>query len=619
MELEREAQLASDASANQQEQRDIADAQGAAKAAYDLAKGHYESARDKATAARAQATAARGSANMAMAARTNYMSADMAADEAEAAATAAEAARDLAEAAMNAAKMAYENAMDAETSMAAEAAQTEAENQNRIAEANHTGENGAGPKYMEARDAAIAAAEAAGEHVLGLLITANAVNVMDETPATDENEAQAAYLMLSATAVGTAAGEDDNGEDGTTATATWPGVVDDPGTANVDESADSVLSIMVDPEGSGTPMAFRTEAVEDDPATTGIDESAPKTVTVIAGLGDFDGFSIDDGNRHAIVFTDRTQDDAPVTAVTAVPAASLVRDPVSGSTVTDLGTQSGTGYTGVTYYDGVGTVDDNTDTNLAFTGSLTCPDATACSATTNADGTINVEGYVFTGSRAATDAVTAMDAAAQVAANQDYLVFGVWLHEDGDGNTTADDPQFGAFANGGSAVTDLAVEITGTATYEGSATGVYTAGESVDYFQGDAMLEADFGANDAQGTITGMIDNIVAGGNTMTDVIHLNSDDTPDDGNMVAAGTFSGNARMGTATTVDAVTTYSHNGNWSGQFFNGTADDTTTTVNESHVAPGSVAGTFGVTGMTGTGDDAVTRSYVGAFGAHLDD
>ena len=30
----------------------------------------------------------------------------------------------------------------------------------------------------------------------------------------------------------------------------------------------------------------------------------------------------------------------------------------------------------------------------------------------------------------------------------------------------------------------------------------------------------------------------------------------------------------------------------------------------------SVAGTFGVTRETGTGDDTMTESYVGAFGAH---
>ena len=54
--------------------------------------------------------------------------------------------------------------------------------------------------------------------------------------------------------------------------------------------------------------------------------------------------------------------------------------------------------------------------------------------------------------------------------------------------------------------------------------------------------------------------------------------------------------------------THTFNGTWSGGFF-GNGEETT-----DH--PGSVAGTFGVTDTTGTGDDAVTESYVGAFGAH---
>ena len=54
--------------------------------------------------------------------------------------------------------------------------------------------------------------------------------------------------------------------------------------------------------------------------------------------------------------------------------------------------------------------------------------------------------------------------------------------------------------------------------------------------------------------------------------------------------------------------THTFNGTWSGGFF-GNGEKMT-----DH--PGSVAGTFGVTNTTGTGDDAVTESYVGAFGAH---
>ena len=54
---------------------------------------------------------------------------------------------------------------------------------------------------------------------------------------------------------------------------------------------------------------------------------------------------------------------------------------------------------------------------------------------------------------------------------------------------------------------------------------------------------------------------------------------------------------------------HTFNGTWSGGFFGNGGEGAT-----DH--PGSVAGTFGVTSKTGTGDDAVTESYVGAFGAH---
>ena len=620
-------QTASIIGEQQQEVRDLAAAREDAGMYADEVKGHYDAAKGKAMDARAQAVAARAAANKAKAARTDYANADKYAKMAEAEATKAETARASAMAAHMAAEAARTAADNAETSMEARAEANKAKAQNVIATEAHTGDTGAGMAYMAASDAAAKAQEAAPVHVLGLLMHANGTDITTVGDPADVDVAKAladareARVDVTTAALTLAAGEDDNGEDGTTATATWPGVPDDPDTDATNEAAGSVLSIAVSPEGA-TALRFTPEAIPDDPDTDGTDESMTKTATAIDGLGGFDGYSISDGTQHAIVFTDKTQDDAPVTAVTGVPAANLVNDPVSGSIVTDLGARSGTGYTGVTYYDDVDTVDDNTDTNLAFMGTLTCPDGTACSASTAANGDITVSGYVFTGSREETTAVTAMDAAAQAAANQDYLAFGVWLQEvvRGDDGTVTTLPDFGAFAAGGSAVTALAQEITGMATYKGSAAGVYTAGESVDWFEGDAELTADFGANDAQGTITGKIERIVAGGNAMSDVILLNDDGTPDDGNVATGGTFSGDARMGTATTVDAVTEYTHNGSWSGQFFNGTADDTDTTdVNESHVAPDSVAGTFGVTGMTGEGDDAVTRSYVGAFGAHKND
>ena len=549
----------------QQEARDLTAAREDAGMYADEVKGHYDAAKGKATDARAQANAARAAANKAKA-------------------------------------------------------------QNVIATEAHTGDTGAGMAYMAAMDAAGKAQSAAYVHVLGLLMHANGTDI---TTVGDEDDVDVAKALadarearreMTAAALNTAAGAADNAEAGTTATATWPGVVDDPDTAETDESAGSVLRVMVDPAASGTGLRFTPEAIPDDPDTTGTDESMTKTATAIDGLGDFmHGYSITDDDRHVIVFADKTQDAAPVTEVTPLTMSTHTNLTVdlNDHTITDLGTKSGDTYTGVTFYE-LGTVPDDTDAGLAFMGSLTCPDGVTCNIQTDADGDVTaITGYQFTGSRAARAAVEAMTAEQQAAANQGYLAFGVWLREDANDDGTADDPDFGAFAAGGSPVADLAVEITGTATYEGSAAGVYTAGETVDWFEGDAELTADFGADDAQGTITGMIDNIVAGGNAMSDVILLNDDGTPDDGNMVAGGTFSGDARMGTATTVDAVTTYTHNGSWSGQFFNGTADVAATTdVDESEVPPGSVAGTFGVTGTVGMGDDAVTRSYVGAFGAH---
>ena len=84
-------------------------------------------------------------------------------------------------------------------------------------------------------------------------------------------------------------------------------------------------------------------------------------------------------------------------------------------------------------------------------------------------------------------------------------------------------------------------------------------------------------------------------------------------------------ARMGAGEIQDDDTVmYPYNGTWSGSFFGATDNDTTTTdVDESITAPLAAAGTFGVTrtmdmDTTDTADD-VTESFVGAFGADLND
>lgn len=259
-----------------------------------------------------------------------------------------------------------------------------------------------------------------------------------------------------------------------------------------------------------------------------------------------------------------------------------------------------------------------------LTGTLSCLEA-GCDIELNADGTIaEIEGYEFTGSR---DAVAAVTAAAAME-NDDYLAFGVWLMEDGDTDTPGDQPSFAAFANGGEPIVDFAtyVTLTGTASYLGKAAGVHTAGDSVDWFEGVASLTANFGApgtdddadddDDEIGTISGMINKIMAGGVATDDVISLRSADIVND-----QTAFSGNARMGTGVDEnnDDVLEYPYNGTWSGNFYGENAavvDEADTDADEAMAAaaPDAVAGTFGVSGTMGEGDDAVTSTYVGAFG-----
>ena len=164
---------------------------------------------------------------------------------------------------------------------------------------------------------------------------------------------------------------------------------------------------------------------------------------------------------------------------------------------------------------------------------------------------------------------------------------------------------FGAIATGGQPFTANNVEaLEGKATYRGSAVGAHhKTGSGVSSFDGDANLTADFDDADTAGTIAGTIDNIsVDGGDPMEEPIHLVKTDLT-----TGENTFDGRAVMGQQVG-PGLMTHTFNGTWSGGFF-GNGEKTT-----DH--PGSVAGTFGVTNTTGTGDDAVTESYVGAFGAH---
>ena len=606
--------------------RDVAAAMKAANDAANAAEDAAEDADEAATAAETARDKAKEALDRATDALTDTTEAQKQYEAAKAAAMMARTAATNANTAYMAAKMAAAGIDAAGSTADAQTAQGTAEDEQGNAEDElETAEMQQGL----AKDAEEAAVAAEGTHVLGLFKMANAVS---ETDMDD----QAAAIKAVATAIGSAAGtagtdvDNDGSTTGggttTTATASWPGdTPDDPDTDD-DESVMRPLSITVT-RTSGSDLVFRTKAAEEDDAnTTEVDETVV-TATMIDGLGDFThGYSISDRGTHAIVFTDKVKGKTIAAAVTAIAARSVNNAAVQPGELAKVTSTANT-ITGVEW---------TPSGEPALTGTLSCT-GDSCSITLGPDGTVTaITGYTFTGSRAARAAADEVTVANSE--NADYLVFGFWLQEDSDTGTDGNQPAFAAFFNGSSPTTSDTyggAVVTGTAVYEGSATGVYTAGSSVDYFHADATLNADFGAIDTDaeksadtdstlGTITGMIHNIVAGGVAMSDAIHLN--DLAGAGNISATGGFSGDARMGTrkVEVVDnvATVTYPYNGIWRGQFYNGTADDTDTAdVNESHAAPGSAAGTFGVTGTDNMGtpdddSDDVIRSFVGAFGAH---
>ena len=596
--------------------RDIRNATTAATTAATAAKSAADEADDAADAAESARDAARAANSRASSGRMDTTETKKQSDAANTAATAARAAA-------NAAMQAYVDAKAAAESIDADGSATDAQTAQGTAvtkqgEAEDSQET-AEMKQGDAETAKEAAVAAAGVHVLDLFKAANA---QSETDTDDRADAVETFVTAINSAAGSSTDADNNsttdtGGSTSTATAAFPADVAEDEATNTD-AVEGMVSIIVS-TATGVPLTFREEAVE----ATDDDAAMPKTATELSrGLGNFYGYEISDDGTHAIVFTDKKQGTPAVEEVTFVAGKELLNADVENNTVTKLGTRSGNRYTGVTYYEGTVT----TDPDAAFMGTLTCPDGVECSAETDADGDITVDGFLFTGSRAERAAV----ATAAPAENEDYLVFGVWLQEDSNDDTEGTPRAFAAFANGGEPIANFAADytvLTGTANYNGRATGVYTAGSSVDYFEGNASLTANFGApgtddddeavDDEIGTIKGDITSIVAGGVSMSDIIRLSSTPILD-----AGAAFSGNARMGSGVIQDDDTVkYPYNGSWSGNFYgaNAAVEDNEDTANideeKAAAAPDAVAGTFGVTGTTGTGDDAVTRSYVGGFGA----
>ena len=174
-----------------------------------------------------------------------------------------------------------------------------------------------------------------------------------------------------------------------------------------------------------------------------------------------------------------------------------------------------------------------------------------------------------------------------------YIAGGYWVFIPDD--EEEGEPSFGVFVDGADPVA-VVDELTGTAEYRGTATGVYSlgGGKRNREFDAKAALEADFGEAGAPGSIEGEIYEfdgrglpddlmLILGNVTLTNMSHFTGDTSMDFGDDMYTGT------------------------WGGQFYNAT--DTGTPAMD---YPGAVAGTFGA-----VNDDE--DSFIGIFGAYLEE
>ena len=195
-------------------------------------------------------------------------------------------------------------------------------------------------------------------------------------------------------------------------------------------------------------------------------------------------------------------------------------------------------------------------------------------------------------------------------ADTDFLAMGYWLKAYKDAHTGKNTGYtIGAAASGNNPYNNNALAgLTGTATYEGPATGLYmrrrnaAAVAEFDYFNAKASLTAEFGDETVLGSITGTIfEGMTDDGATLPELT-LGSADITD--------TYSGgNFRGDTSGITDEGVALS--GKWAGKFFSSADASCTTTIPPSCPEPGLVAGTFGA-----NREDNL-QSILGAFGAEL--
>ena len=248
-----------------------------------------------------------------------------------------------------------------------------------------------------------------------------------------------------------------------------------------------------------------------------------------------------------------------------------------------------------------------TDNIPVEAGRFNCATGTACSISVDEDGEIvALQGYTFQPQISGMTSVP----------DADYMAWGVWLTVP-DGTADTDLAAAGAFASGND-VFQVRAELTGTATYNGDASGLYSAGGMVEYFDADVSLTANFGGtvgadNDRDtldtndglliGAVTGTVSGIRAGGMAIDGSLELKR--AP-----VVAGAANGDSTGGFEGAAEG-TLGAHllKGRWGGQFY-GPNKATADSMAARTEYPTTAAGTFAATGGGNT-----PVSILGSFGS----
>ncbi|MCY3874218.1 MAG: hypothetical protein OXF88_07995 [Rhodobacteraceae bacterium] len=179
----------------------------------------------------------------------------------------------------------------------------------------------------------------------------------------------------------------------------------------------------------------------------------------------------------------------------------------------------------------------------------------------------------------------------------DYLSGGIWVYVPKKA-TAFSEYEFGVFVHGSDPFdNDNLAGLTGTAKYEGDASGLYSdpGSDSNAFFSAMAELTANFEDSGAGSeTISGRIHSFMIGGKDVMDLELMLGEADLTAAAPPGTGLFTGT----TSATYDDG---DFAGKWGGRFYgDGENDDD---------QPGSVAGTFGAA-------DDDDRTFIGVFGAH---